>query len=61
MHSLMRYWSGLYDGLSQEQLKEGADALLKCAKKVLASQMARQVNRLLHPEGASQDSDEDRT
>ena len=44
---LMIYWAGLYAELDGEQLIEGANLMMKVAKKVLVAQTTIQVNKLL--------------
>jgi hypothetical protein len=43
----MIYWAGLYAELDGEQLIEGANLMMKVAKKVLVAQTTIQVNKLL--------------
>jgi len=42
-NALMVFWAGLYKEMDQEKLIEGANLMLKVAKEVLATQVARHV------------------
>lgn len=59
--ALMKFWSGLYAEMDQEQLVEGANTMLRVAKEVLASQTARQVNQILLQDGEQAEREEDST
>jgi hypothetical protein len=57
----MKFWSGLYAEMDQEQLVESANTMLRVAKEVLASQTARQVNQILLQDGEQAEREEDST
>jgi len=56
--ALMIYWSGLYAEIDHEQLVEGANTMPRVNKEILATQTARQVNRLLLRDGESSETED---
>jgi len=55
----MIYWSGLYAEIDHERLVEGANTMPRVAKEILATQTARQVNRLLLRDGESSEPEDE--
>jgi len=56
--ALMKFWSGLYAKMDEEQLEEGVNTMLRVAKEILALQTARQVDQLLLQDGEASEQDE---
>jgi hypothetical protein len=57
-NALMVFWAGLYKEMDQEKLIEGANLMLKVAKEVLATQVARHVNQLLQDDQDNEPAEE---